>query len=69
MRRILPISVEHWTRALTRWEPRIELIDVTATADDDHDAALLVEIAYEIKATHDQRSIVYPFFLQEGSSK
>jgi len=49
--------------SLTRWEPRIELIDVKAGRDPAHDGALLVEIRYRIKDTHDERSIVYPFFL------
>ncbi|MBN1261986.1 MAG: GPW/gp25 family protein [Anaerolineae bacterium] len=50
-------------RALRRWEPRIQVLNVEVSANPDHDGALLVEISYEIKATHDERSIVYPFYL------
>ncbi|MBN1285172.1 MAG: GPW/gp25 family protein [Anaerolineae bacterium] len=50
------------TEALERWEPRIELTDVTATADSADYGMLLIEVTYRIKSTHDQRSLVYPFY-------
>jgi phage baseplate assembly protein W len=50
--------------ALNFWEPRIQVLQVEVLMDDDMDGALQVEINYEIKATHDIRSIVYPFFLE-----
>jgi phage baseplate assembly protein W len=49
--------------ALTRWEPRIEVQWVRVLSDNTQDGAIVVEVNYLIKATHDQRSIVYPFFL------
>ena len=49
--------------ALGRWEPRINVLDVQVNADPDNRARLLVEIQYRIKATHDRRSLVYPFYL------
>ncbi|NLE44887.1 MAG: GPW/gp25 family protein [Chloroflexi bacterium] len=49
--------------ALKRWEPRIDVISVNVYADADVDGALLAEVSYVIKATHDERSIVYPFFI------
>ena len=49
--------------ALEFWEPRINLIDVVVNTDNNNESALLVEIKYEIKTTHDQRSIVYPFYI------
>lgn len=51
--------------ALNFWEPRIQVLQVEVLLDDDLDGSLQVEINYEIKATHDVRSIVYPFFLEE----
>ena len=50
-------------QALRRWEPRIEVIGVNVFMDEGHDGAVFVEVSYSIKTTHDQRSIVYPFFL------
>jgi phage baseplate assembly protein W len=60
-RRLLAYYVEE---ALDRWEPRITIREINATTDPARDGALLVEIKYEIKDTHDERSIVYPFYLQ-----
>lgn len=59
------------TEALTRWEPRIRLHEVRAIpgTDDpretgvDYDGKMLINIVYEIKQTHDKRSMVYPFYL------
>jgi phage baseplate assembly protein W len=50
-------------QAIEFWEPRIDLIDVSVTTDDQEPSALLVTIQYVIKTTHDQRSIVYPFYI------
>ncbi len=55
---------EYVHEALRMWEPRINLIQVDVIADDAHDGALLAEIKYEVKATHDTRSIVHPFFIE-----
>ncbi len=49
--------------AIRRWEPRIEVQAVNVFTDTDFDGALFVEISYIIRATHNERSIVYPFFL------
>ena len=51
------------SEALRRWEPRINVQGVTVFTGEEMDGALLVEINYLIKATHDRRNIVYPFFL------
>ena len=48
--------------ALAIWEPRIRLLQVTATPDPQNVGRLLVTIEYEIKATHDRRSLVFPFY-------
>jgi len=49
--------------ALGRWEPRIDLQGVNTLDDPGRDGVMLIEIKYQIKDTHDERSIVYPFFL------
>jgi uncharacterized protein len=49
--------------ALKFWEPRINVDGIDISIDDASDGAVFVEIQYEIKETHDVRSIVYPFFL------
>jgi phage baseplate assembly protein W len=50
-------------QALTRWEPRIELQIVNVYPDETREGVLLCDITYKLKATHDRRSIVYPFFI------
>ncbi len=49
--------------ALKFWEPRINVKAIDLSLDDANDSAIFVDIQYEIKETHDVRSIVYPFFL------
>ncbi|MCD4753795.1 MAG: GPW/gp25 family protein [Anaerolineaceae bacterium] len=51
------------TEALGMWEPRIRVIEVNIHPDDDRDNRLIIDIEYEIKATHDRRSLVHPFYL------
>lgn len=50
-------------QGLGRWEPRIEIPDVEVTVDPDNDSRLMVHIRFRIKATHDERSLVYPFYI------
>ena len=57
------LVVYYVEEALAQWEPRIDVQEVDVSADPSRDGALLVEIKYRIKDTHDERSIVYPFFL------
>jgi uncharacterized protein len=49
--------------ALGMWEPRINLLRVDAHPDAEEASCMLIEIEYEVKATHDPRSLVYPFYL------
>jgi phage baseplate assembly protein W len=55
--------IDYVAQALGRWEPRINIRNIKVTPDLDNDGVLLVEIFFEIKTTHDQRSIVYPFYI------
>jgi uncharacterized protein len=61
----ISLMQEYISQALRMWEPRIEVQHITVSADDIHEGALLCEIEYTIKATHDTRSIVYPFFIEQ----
>jgi hypothetical protein len=42
----------------------VDVAEVNAVTDPDRDGAMLIAIKYLVKETHDERSIVYPFFLQ-----
>jgi phage baseplate assembly protein W len=49
--------------ALAQWEPRIEVRDVEITTPPDRPEMVMVEIKYQIKDTHDERSIIHPFYI------
>lgn len=49
--------------ALGMWEPRINVLQVDVTSDPSDHGRLLIEVEYEMKSTHDRRSLVYPFYL------
>jgi phage baseplate assembly protein W len=49
--------------ALRMWEPRMTVVEVEARPDPDNAQNLLITIQYEVKATHDRRSLVHPFYL------
>ncbi len=55
-------AVHHIEEALGMWEPRIQLLQVRADRDPDHPACLLIYISYRVRATHDERALVYPFY-------
>lgn len=55
--------------ALNMWEPRIQVLNVNAHPDLTDPGRLLIDIDYEIKATHDRRSLVYPFYRIPGEEE
>jgi uncharacterized protein len=54
------------TRALVRFEPRIDVLAVRATPQADQPNLLLVEVDYRIRANNAAHNLVYPFYLNEG---
>lgn len=55
--------------ALGMWEPRIRVTRVDVRPDPADSSRMLIDIDYEVKSTHDQRSLVYPFYLiPEGTA-
>jgi phage baseplate assembly protein W len=53
--------------ALIDWEPRIDVSEVTLTASPD-EGKVLIDMSYRVRATNSQQNLVYPFYLQEGST-
>jgi phage baseplate assembly protein W len=51
-------------QALIQWEPRIDIQNVTVTADNSAPNRLLIEIKYKVRATNNQFNLVYPFYLE-----
>jgi uncharacterized protein len=50
-------------RALERWEPRIDVIDVDFELDGSSDGPLAITIEYRLRATNDVRNLVHPFYV------
>jgi hypothetical protein len=53
--------------ALTTWEPRIELKDVSVSTEKVDEGQLLISVDYEVRATNNEFNLVYPFYLTEGT--
>jgi uncharacterized protein len=52
--------------ALLKWEPRIEVLDVVASSDEDESYKLVINIEYMVKTTNTRDNLVYPFYLDKG---
>jgi phage baseplate assembly protein W len=52
--------------ALVRWEPRIEVLDVTAE-EKGKGEVLLINIHYRVRSTNSFFNLVYPFYLTVGA--
>lgn len=51
------------TEAVGWWEPRVEILRVDVDTDQEDRNQLLINVHYRIRATNDQRNLVYPFYL------
>ncbi len=54
----------HVKEALLKWEPRIEVLDVTVIPDEKEQNKLNVNIEYRVRATNYRNNLVYPFYLE-----
>ncbi|KST68646.1 GPW/gp25 family protein [Mastigocoleus testarum] len=50
-------------QSLIEWEPRIDILDVDVTPDEDEDSKLLIIINYRVRTTNNRFNLVYPFYL------
>ncbi len=60
------LAARYVEEALGMWEPRIRVTGVTAAPDHTDPTRLLIEVRYEVKATNDPRSLVFPFYTIPG---
>ena len=56
-------------QALTRWEPRIDVLDVQVASPPEQKNVLLIRIDYRVRSNNAAYNLVYPFFLQEGATQ
>jgi phage baseplate assembly protein W len=52
--------------ALAWWEPRIEVLDVTAEADPRDAGCMRISVSYRLLATNSERNLVFPFYVIPG---
>ncbi|MCL9812059.1 GPW/gp25 family protein [Natranaeroarchaeum aerophilus] len=60
---LIESSVEE---SLVRWEPRIDVEEVTARRDEEEPNRILIEIEYYVRTTNSLANMVYPFHITEG---
>ncbi|MBQ6886970.1 MAG: GPW/gp25 family protein [Lachnospiraceae bacterium] len=56
------------TIALTKWEPRIDNIQVTVNKERIQEGILLIEIGYTVRKNNNAANLVFPYYLEEGFS-
>jgi phage baseplate assembly protein W len=49
--------------ALARWEPRIEVSDVSFDLSQAGNGLLTIDIGYRVRATNTERNLVHPFYV------
>jgi len=54
--------------AVSQWEPRVDLDEVTIDPDPADSAKVIINLTYRVRTTNDRRNLVYPFYVipQEG---
>jgi phage baseplate assembly protein W len=53
-------------RALVKYEPRIDVLSVSADTADGQPNLLLIRVDYRIRDTNSMKNLVYPFYITEG---
>ena len=53
--------------AVTRWEPRIQLLGVDAVADADVTGLVRIEVQFRVRRTNTRSNVVFPFYLNEAT--
>jgi phage baseplate assembly protein W len=51
-------------RALIRWEPRVDVLNVDAMPERGQPNRLLIVIKYQVRSTNNEFNLVYPFYLE-----
>jgi hypothetical protein len=63
-------NVQHLVSdALTQWEARIDVLDVTVSAADGEANTLLIRVDYRIRSNNAFGNLVYPFYITEGAGR
>jgi len=49
-------------KSLQQWEPRVDIVKVSATPDPDRAELVYIDVLYAIKGTNDRRNLVFPYY-------
>ncbi|MFN7931268.1 MAG: GPW/gp25 family protein [Blastocatellia bacterium] len=60
------LIVQTIREALVRYEPRVDVLDLTVESPPGEPNLLLIRINYQIRANNALGNLVYPFYLNEG---
>jgi len=63
----LSVVVAHVRDALVNYEPRIDVLNVTAESAIETPNLLLIRVNYQIRSNQALGNIVYPFYINEGN--
>lgn len=55
--------------ALTRYEPRIEIIGIRVDPETENQGLMLIELEYRVRLTNQVDNLVYPFYFREGGNR
>ncbi len=61
------LAIHYVRQALTRWEPRVEIVELDAGADQLRPERLNIALRYRVRASLAVATIRYPFVLQAAS--
>jgi len=64
--RTITLAVHAAREALTRYEPRIDLLEVRAENGPEAPNLLLIRVNYRVRATNAIGNLVYPFYIKES---
>ena len=53
--------------AMIKYEPRIEVLEVTVSANDADSGKLVIQLDYKVRETNNAFNYVYDFYLHEGN--
>ncbi len=63
----ISVVVQNVRQALVAFEPRIDVLEVSAEAADGEPNLLLIRINYRVRANNALGNLVYPFYIREAA--
>lgn len=52
--------------ALAKYEPRIDILQISLSQEEAENGKLLISIDYQVRQTNSEFNLVYPFYIKEG---